>query len=114
MRTLVVCLAMACCFAAQSPTPTLAPTAAPAPTKEDLRKQIAELKVKAFEIQTQVELLEAQLRDIERAEELKPLPLVAKTPPAKVRCAGHTKDGKRCSRLAEAGSRYCWQHKTRH
>ncbi|MDX2270193.1 MAG: hypothetical protein NW208_18980 [Bryobacter sp.] len=108
MRTLVVCLAMACCIAAQNPT------AAPTPTKEDLRKQIAELKVKAFEIQTQVELLEAQLRDIERAEELKPLPLAAKTPPAKVRCAGHTKDGKRCSRHAEAGSRYCWQHKQRH
>lgn len=26
------------------------------------------------------------------------------------RCAGVTQSGKRCSREAEAGSSYCWQH----
>lgn len=98
MRFLVVCLAL---------------LAFASPTKDELRKQIAELKVKAFEIQTQVELLEAQLRDLESAESNQPLP-PAKTPAApRVRCAGHTKDGSRCSRYAEAGSRFCWQHKAK-
>jgi hypothetical protein len=83
------------------------------PTKEELRKQIAELKVKAFEIQTQVGLLEAQLRDIETAEANAPLPSVKARVPVKVRCAGHTKEGSRCTRYAEAGSRFCWQHKSK-
>lgn len=83
------------------------------PTKDELRKQIAELKVKAFEIQTQVELLEAQLKDIETAEANQPIPTVKAATPVKVRCAGHTKDGQRCSRHAEPGSRFCWQHKAK-
>jgi hypothetical protein len=86
---------------------------AQAPTKEELRQRIADLKVKAFEIQAQVEILEAQLKDLERDEELKAQELPVKGAPAKVRCAGHTKDGKRCIRQAEAGSRFCWQHKVR-
>ncbi len=95
-------------------SPVLAQAPGPeAPTKESLRQKIAELKVKAFEIQTQVELLEHQLKDLEIAESLKPLPSPVKAAPAKVRCAGHTKDGNRCSRNAEAGSRFCWQHKPR-
>lgn len=83
------------------------------PTKEALRQQIADLKVKAFEMQSRIELLEKQLHDVEEAEQNKPIPLVAGKPAAPLRCAGHTKDGARCSRNAEAGSRYCWQHKTR-
>jgi hypothetical protein len=83
------------------------------PTKDELRKQIAELKVKAFEIQTQVEVLEAQLKDIETAEANQPIPTAKTATPAKVRCAGHTKDGQRCSRNAEPGSRFCWQHKSK-
>lgn len=83
------------------------------PTKDELRKQIAELKVKAFEIQTQVDLLEAQLKDIETAEANAPVPTPKSAAPVKIRCAGHTKDGQRCSRHAEPGSRFCWQHKTK-
>ncbi len=86
---------------------------AQAPTKEALRLQIADLKVKAFEIQTQVELLEQQLKDLEAAEAAKPLPQTLKGAPVRIRCAGHTKDGTRCTRHAEAGSRFCWQHKAK-
>jgi hypothetical protein len=81
--------------------------------KDALRKQIAELKVKAFEIETEVQLLEQRLKDIETAEALAPVPVAAKAAPAKMRCAGHTKEGARCTRFAEAGSRYCWQHRKR-
>jgi hypothetical protein len=83
------------------------------PDKLALRQQIAEMKVKAFEMQTQIELLERQLHDVEEAESNQPVasPLVKAA--VKVRCSGHTKDGKRCSRNAEAGSRFCWQHKAR-
>jgi hypothetical protein len=84
----------------------------PKTDKPELRKQIAELKVKAFEMQMQIELLEKQLKDAEEAEASAPVPVAGKTA-VKVRCAGHTKDGARCTRNAEAGSRYCWQHKKR-
>jgi hypothetical protein len=33
---------------------------------------------------------------------------------AKQRCAANTSAGKRCTRPAEAGSRYCWQHQMAH
>ena len=42
--------------------------APPGPDKLVLRQQIADLKVKSFEIQQQVELLEKQVKDIEEAE----------------------------------------------
>jgi hypothetical protein len=84
-----------------------------AATKDSLRQKIAELKIKAFEIQTQVDLLEQQLKDLELAESLQPLPIPAKGAAPKLRCAGHTKDGARCTRNAESGSRFCWQHRPR-
>jgi hypothetical protein len=82
-------------------------------SKEELRQRIADLKIKAFEIQTQVELLEQQLKDLEQAEANQPPPASKLSAPVKVRCSGHTKDGKRCTRNAEPGSRFCWQHKAR-
>jgi hypothetical protein len=90
-----------------------APPPAKAPSKEALRLQIADLKVKAFEMQTRIELLEKQLQDVEEAERNKPVALAPGKPAAPLRCAGHTKDGARCSRNAEAGGRFCWQHKAR-
>jgi hypothetical protein len=94
----------------QEPAPPAPPKP---PTKEALRQQIADLKVKAFEMQTRIELLEKQLQDVEEAERNKPIPLISGKPAAAVRCAGHTKDGARCSRNAEPGGRFCWQHKAR-
>lgn len=82
-------------------------------TKTELREKIAEMKVKAFEMQMQIELLEKKLKDVEEAEANQPPPAVNVKQAAKARCAGHTQDGKRCSRNAEPGSRFCWQHKTR-
>jgi hypothetical protein len=81
--------------------------------KAELRQRIADLKVKAYEMQMQIELLEKQLKDVEEAEAQQPLALTPAKTPAKVRCAGRTKDGQRCSRNAEPGSRFCWQHKAR-
>lgn len=81
--------------------------------KVELRQKIADLKVKAYEMQMQIELLEKQLHDVEQAETNTPPPPTPLKTVAKVRCAGHTKDGARCSRNAEAGTRYCWQHKPR-
>lgn len=78
-----------------------------------LRQQVADLKVKSFELQQQVELLEKQIKDIEDAEanKLAAAQVTSKQGPARGRCGGHTKDGKRCTRMADAGSRFCWQHK---
>lgn len=89
------------------------PLPPPPLSKDALRQQIADLKVKAFEMQTRIELLERQLQDVQEAEQNQPVAVSASKKAAPVRCAGHTKDGARCSRNAEAGSRFCWQHKTR-
>lgn len=83
------------------------------PDKLALRKQIAEMKVKAFEMQTQIELLEKELHDVEDAEANQPIVAPGAKMAVKVRCQGHTRDGKRCVRNAEAGSRFCWQHKSK-
>ncbi|MBZ2183132.1 MAG: hypothetical protein K7J46_00385 [Bryobacter sp.] len=81
--------------------------------KAELRQKIADLKLKAFEMQMQIELLEKQLHDVEEAEANLPPPTIQAKPPVKTRCSGHNKNGARCSRNAEAGSRFCWQHKPR-
>ncbi len=83
------------------------------PDKLALRRQIAEMKVKAFEMQTQIELLEKQLHDVEEAEANQPLVTAGAKLAVKVRCQGHTHDGQRCTRNAEVGSRFCWQHKSK-
>jgi hypothetical protein len=83
------------------------------PDKIALRQQIAELKVKAFEMQTRIDLLERELKDVEDAEANQPLVTPATKLAVKVRCGGHTHDGKRCTRNAEPGSRFCWQHKSK-
>ena len=111
MRFLCVLCFLVCGLAQQSPAPT--PVQIPKPDKIAMRQHIADMKVKAFEMQTQIELLERQLHDVEEAEANQPLVSSLKQAPAKVRCSGHTKDGKRCTRMAEPGSRSCWQHKPR-
>ena len=83
------------------------------PDKAALRQQIAEMKVKAFEMQTRIELLERELKDVEEAEAAQPLITPGAKAAVKVRCGGHTHDGKRCTRNAEPGSRFCWQHKAK-
>jgi len=92
----------------EQPAPVTTPL-----SKEALRQRIADLKVKAFEMQTRIEVLEKQLQDVEEAERNKPIPVAAGKTAAPQRCAGHTKDGARCSRNAVSGSRFCWQHKAR-
>lgn len=83
------------------------------PDKLALRQQIAEMKVKAFERQTQIELLEKQMHDVEEAEANQPIVTPGAKVAVKVRCQGHTHGGKRCRRNAAPGSRLCWQHKSK-
>ena len=73
------------------------------PDKLALRQQIAEMKVKAFERQTQIELLEKQMHDVEEAEANQPIVTPGAKVVVKVRCQGHTYSGTCCSRNAEAG-----------
>jgi hypothetical protein len=82
-------------------------------SKAELRQKIADLKLKAYEMQMQIDLLEKQLHDVEEAEANTPPPAAPTKAAVKTRCAGHNKDGTRCSRNAESGSRFCWQHKPR-
>lgn len=103
MRFLCLFIVLVCALAEQ----------AGKPDKLAMRQQIADMKVKAFEMQTQIELLEKQLHDVEETEANQPPVASAVKTAVKVRCSGHTKDGKRCTRNAEAGSRFCWQHKSR-
>lgn len=103
MRFLILLVVLVCSVAQE----------APRPDKVALRQEIADLKVKAFELQQKIELLEHQLKDVEEAEANRPVVSPALKAVAKARCAGHTKDGKRRSRNAEPGSRFCWQRKAR-
>ena len=115
MRLVCLFLVLICAVAQQQKPPAPVP-APPGPDKLVLRQQIADLKVKSFEIQQQVELLEKQVKDIEEvdANRIAAAQVNSKTAPVRARCGGHTKDGKRCTRMAESGSRFCWQHKVSH
>lgn len=118
MRLVCLIAFLVCGFAQQPPSaqqpPAPLPAAAPKPDKLVIRQQISDLKVKSFELQQQVEMLERQLKDVEESEANQSAAALAtsKQAPLKTRCSGHTKDGKRCTRMAETGSRFCWQHKS--
>ncbi|WP_031499050.1 hypothetical protein [Bryobacter aggregatus] len=124
MKLAGLLIALVCALAQDKPPfGVTLPPKAPAPPspavkeqKDALRKQIADLKIRSFELQQQVELLEKQLKDVEEVESAQAAAsfVTSQAAPAKFRCAGHTKDGKRCTRMAEAGKRFCWQHKTSH
>lgn len=119
MRTIALLGAAVFFSALGQQVPTGSGPEAPKLDKATLRQQIADMKVKAFEIQTHIEMLERQLRETEEAEERA---LALKTSAkgnasggtVKTRCAGTTRDGKRCTRPADPGSRFCWQHKVAH
>ena len=60
MRLVCLFLVLICAVAQQQKPPAPVP-APPGPDKLVLRQQVADLKVKSFEIQQQVELLEKQI-----------------------------------------------------
>ena len=92
-----------------------------AQTEETLR-QLADLKEKVTQIQVQIDALILALSERRGAlANAKPAPFGGLAPvsaivdrpdpkPRVARCAALTKEGERCSRAAQAGSRYCKQH----
>ena len=114
LLTTVLLLALA---SAQSPPP-----AASAGKKEHLERRAAILRQMA-ETRAKLSALELDLQLLEEsrsAEPTAPPPTAWREEPStpdgvpkktSVRCLSVTRDGKRCTRPAEAGTKYCWQHK---
>lgn len=79
-------------------------------------RQMAEVKAKLSALELDLQLLEeSRLADPPappltswREEAPAPDGSVRKST---VRCLSFTRDGKRCTRPAEAGGKYCWQHR---
>ena len=79
-------------------------------------RQMAETKAKLSALELDLQLLE----ESRSAEPVAPPPTSWREAPSapdgaakktSVRCLSVTRDGKRCTRTAEAGTKYCWQHK---
>jgi len=80
-------------------------------------RQMAEIKAKLSALELELQLLE-ESRTAEPSATPPPSwreePGVAGDGAAKkpsARCLSVTRNGKRCSRSAEAGGKYCWQHR---
>ena len=80
-------------------------------------RQMAEMKAKLSALELELQLLE-ESRSAEPAGGQAPTswreePSAADggTKKPLVRCLSVTRDGKRCTRPAEAGGKYCWQHR---
>ncbi|MBY0505219.1 MAG: hypothetical protein K2X03_15000 [Bryobacteraceae bacterium] len=80
-------------------------------------RQKAELKAKLASLEVELQLLEesrtAEPAAPPSAASWREEPGAAEGAPKKapVRCLSVTRGGKRCSRPAEAGGKYCWQHR---
>ena len=79
-------------------------------------RQMADTKAKLSALELDLQLLE----ESRSAEPAAPPPASWREDPAapenaakkpSARCLSVTRDGKRCTRPAEAGTKYCWQHK---
>ena len=91
---------------------------------DQLIQQVTEMKAKVSALQAEIDALLRTLSEQRGAQQKGPQPFAYLTPSegegspksaaATVRCAANTSNGKRCTRPAEAGSRYCWQHKLAH
>ncbi len=117
LRLLLTTLLLLALASAQSPPPP-----ASAAKKEHLERraailrQMAETKAKLSALELDLQLLE----DSRSAEPVAPPPTAWREEPGtsdgvakktSVRCLSVTRDGKRCTRTAEVGTKYCWQHK---
>jgi len=114
----------------QSPPPPASPAAAP--RKQTHQERRAEILRTMQEMRAKLQALELELQLLE--EEKQSAPVEATTTAgsqtgwrettrpdgrrdeeavkkARPRCAAFTSNGKRCTRSAETGSKYCWQHR---
>lgn len=122
-RCLSLLLAAAACAAEPPP-------AAPAPGEAErvsaLIEELAQLKAQVSAVQERLETLLRQLSeqrgalqnrpayDALKPQATAPAPDQPDRKPPVVRCAAITNSGKRCSRPAAPGSRYCRQHMLAH
>lgn len=88
--------------------------------RAELLRQVGDLKAKLAALEIELQLLEEERA---AAAGVAPAPAASTwrdgggadpAKPARARCASITKDGKRCTRAAEPGKKYCWQHATAH
>jgi hypothetical protein len=105
-----------------SKTLTIGAAAAPVFLSEDpaaLAEAVAELQQSLRDAQAEIERLQQTLEALAPAPAPGPVspppkPPIARPPPAPPQarpCAALTKKGTQCTRRAEKGSAYCWQHK---
>ena len=121
-RPAVICVcALVLSLPAQQPKPNN--NAAELDRIEDIIHQLTEMKTKMAAMETQIDTLLRALSEQKGALQQKPqvynalahvesVEADAATP--KTRCAAITASGKRCTRPAKPGSRYCAQHEVAH
>jgi hypothetical protein len=114
MRTFVILLALI--FQAEAPPKKTSPEEY-LKKRAELLRQVGDLKAKLAALEIELQLLEeeraaAGVAPPPAGSTWRDSPDPAK--PARARCASVTKDGKRCTRAAEPGKKYCWQHATAH
>ena len=118
------CLFLICsALIAQAPPP-------PAPKAPSYQERRAELLRSMGDLRAKLQALELELQILEEEHQHKPAETVATSPTgwresikpdgrkeeevvkkARPRCTAFTSNGKRCTRSAEAGSKFCWQHR---
>ncbi len=79
-------------------------------------RQMAEAKAKLAALDVELQLLEESRpadtpAPAPTAWRDEPASAVSDTKKASPRCLSVTRDGKRCTRPAEPGAKYCWQHR---
>ena len=116
LRVLLTTLLLLALASAQSPPPTSAAKKEYLERRAAILRQMAETKAKLSALELDLQLLE----ESRSVEPVAPSPTAWREEPSaldgvpkktSVRCLSVTRDGKRCTRPAEAGTKYCWQHK---
>ncbi|MBI1357827.1 MAG: hypothetical protein GC160_26115 [Acidobacteria bacterium] len=86
----------------------------------ELMRAVQELRVEVASLGAKVSRLEEELRQARTAPPTASVAAPAARPPgfaaaaagsAEGQCTALTKKGSRCTRKAESGGKYCWQHK---
>jgi hypothetical protein len=96
------------------------PTPAELERTDQLIESVTAMKAKVAALQAEIDNLLRTLSEQRGALQRGPQPFSYLSTPegdtkeAKQRCAANTSAGKRCTRPAESGSRYCWQHQLAH
>lgn len=85
-----------------------------AQSKEELKSVISSLKMEIEKLNSRIAELENQISILQKNESSQTEVLNIDTCAVKQnQCKAITQAGKRCSRTAQYGSEYCWQHQTR-